>query len=374
MVATLGLAPLSLVFFQQVSLVGFAANLVAIPLVTLVVTPLALLGVLAPPLWTLGAWVVGAGCARGWPAWPWPAAVWSAAARLGDGGRAGGGGAARRAAAAVAAARAGAAAGAAAARAGAQRPPPGRFELLAADVGQGTAVLVRTRRHLLVYDAGPHYSRESDAGQRVLLPLLRALGETRIDLLVLSHRDTDHVGGARAAERHRGRRGGASLDADHPLLVLAARATPLRRRPVVAVGRRALRGAAAAAPAYGGAAKPNALSCVLSVEGDRGARCWPATSSATRRRRSPCARVARLAARPCCSPRTTAAGRRSDAALPRRRARRGVAMVQAGYRNRFGHPAPDVVARYAQRGIAVVASPSCGAWRWQAGAGAGLPA
>ncbi len=54
-VATLGLAPLSLLFFQQLSLVGFAANLVAIPLVTLLITPLALLGVLLPALWALPA-------------------------------------------------------------------------------------------------------------------------------------------------------------------------------------------------------------------------------------------------------------------------------------------------------------------------------
>jgi hypothetical protein len=54
------------------------------------------------------------------------------------------------------------------------------------------------RRHLLVYDAGPQYSTESDAGVRVLLPLLRARGERRMDLLMLSHRDSDHVGGAAA--------------------------------------------------------------------------------------------------------------------------------------------------------------------------------
>jgi competence protein ComEC len=51
--------------------------------------------------------------------------------------------------------------------------------------------------HALVYDAGPRYSAESDAGHRVLVPLLRALDE-RVDTLVLSHRDTDHTGGARA--------------------------------------------------------------------------------------------------------------------------------------------------------------------------------
>jgi hypothetical protein len=47
-----------------------------------------------------------------------------------------------------------------------------------------------------------------------------------------------------------------------------------------------------------------------------------------------------------------------DAVAPR------VAVVQAGYRSRFGHPAPDVVARYAERGIEVVRSDRCGAWTW----------
>ena len=46
--------------------------------------------------------------------------------------------------------------------------------------------------------------------------------------------------------------------------------------------------------------------------------------------------------------------------------RPAVAVVQAGYRNRFGHPAAEVLARYRERGIAVVASPACGAWHWPA--------
>ncbi len=56
----------------------------------------------------------------------------------------------------------------------APRPAHGEFEAVIADVGQGTAVLLRTRHHLLLYDAGPRYGELSDAGQRVLLPLLRA--------------------------------------------------------------------------------------------------------------------------------------------------------------------------------------------------------
>jgi competence protein ComEC len=76
-------------------------------------------------------------------------------------------------------------------------PLPGQFELLAADIGQGNALIVRTASHVLVYDAGPRFGRESDAGHRVLVPLLRALNSA-VDMLILSHRDSDHTGGAEA--------------------------------------------------------------------------------------------------------------------------------------------------------------------------------
>ncbi|MDO9283462.1 MAG: ComEC/Rec2 family competence protein, partial [Aquabacterium sp.] len=188
-VATLGLAPLSLVFFQQVSGVGFLANLVAIPLVTLLITPLALVGMLVPGVWALAAGLVQAlvwglgGLAQ------WPLAVWTAPAAS---------------AAMVACGVLGAVLAVLPAPWALRwlalplvlpllwppvaRPAAGRFELVAADIGQGTAVLLRTQAHLLVYDTGPQYSRESDAGLRVLLPLLRARGEPRIDVLMLSHR------------------------------------------------------------------------------------------------------------------------------------------------------------------------------------------
>ena len=58
LIATVGLTPLTLIFFAQISVVGFVANLVAIPLVTLLITVLALLGVILPPLWQVGAWLV----------------------------------------------------------------------------------------------------------------------------------------------------------------------------------------------------------------------------------------------------------------------------------------------------------------------------
>ena len=77
------------------------------------------------------------------------------------------------------------------------RPAPGQFELWAADVGQGQGVLVRTHSHALLYDTGPRYSQETDAGQRVIVPLLRALDE-RLDRVIVSHQDADHSGGLRA--------------------------------------------------------------------------------------------------------------------------------------------------------------------------------
>ena len=100
-------------------------------------------------------------------------------------------------------------------------PGGGQFELLAADIGQGNAVLVRTATHTLLYDAGPRFSRESDAGHRVLVPLLRALGE-QVDVLMLSHRDADHTGGAAAVLAQQPH--GAELTGSH-----RGRATPCSR-------------------------------------------------------------------------------------------------------------------------------------------------
>lgn len=76
------------------------------------------------------------------------------------------------------------------------RPASGQFQLLAADIGQGTAVLIRSSGHDLLFDTGPQLAPDVDAGQRVPLPLMHALGVQRLDLLMLSDRDLDHVGGA----------------------------------------------------------------------------------------------------------------------------------------------------------------------------------
>ncbi len=372
-VATVGLAPLTLVFFQQISLVGFAANLVAIPLVTLLVVPLAMMGVLLPPLWSVAAFLVQGLTDALQALAGLPLAQWSAAA------------------APIWAVACGLLAGALAVLPLPWRlrllalplalpllaphvplPPLGQFELVAADVGQGTAVLVRTRSHLLVYDTGPAYTPESDAGGRVLLPLLRARGETRVDLLMLSHRDSDHVGGAAtllagvpvAAVS-------SSLADEHPMRQsLTERGLP--HRPCIAGQRWQWDGVAfellhptpseLALPL-----KPNALSCVLRVQAAEGASALltgdieAAQEAALLQRDAAKLRSDALLV-PHHGSKTSSTGAFLDAVGS------SVAVVQAGYRSRFGHPAPPVLARYEARGIAVVRSDRCGAWTWPAAA------
>jgi competence protein ComEC len=196
---TIGLIPLLLGLFQQVSLVSPIANAFAIPLVSLVVVPLALLGAVLPwgiPLWlahnVMGwtmsllewldglpqavwtqhappAWSIAAGMLgvlwilspRGFPA-RWLGLVLLLPMFLNT----------------------------------PQPPAPDTLRLVIFDVGQGLAVAAQTRHHALLYDAGPDFSDGADSGNRILVPSLRAMGISRLDGLVLTHDDTDHTGGA----------------------------------------------------------------------------------------------------------------------------------------------------------------------------------
>ncbi|CAM5795934.1 DNA internalization-related competence protein ComEC/Rec2 [Rhizobacter fulvus] len=371
LVATIGLTPLSLVFFQQVSVVGFAANLIAIPVITLVITPLALLGVAFVPLWIVGAWVVQGLNAVLASLVAMPAAVWLVPV-------------------APAWAQLAGLSGALLAvlplpwrvRALAvplliplllpprDVPAEGRFDVVALDVGQGSAVLVRTRAHLLVFDAGPQYARESDAGQRVVLPLLRARGEARIDRLVLSHRDIDHVGGAAALLKAMPvQELMSSLEPDHPLLRLAPRAT--RCEAGQAWDWDGVRFEMLRPPIddYARPMKSNAMSCVLRVVG-AGAGAPSVLLTGDIEREQELALVAHVPGAlrsdvliaPHHGSKTSSSDAFLDAVAPR------VAVFQAGYRNRFGHPAPQVVERYRAHGIATASTPGCGAWTWRNGA------
>lgn len=361
-VVTLALTPLSLLLFGQVSVVGLLANLVAIPWVTLVVTPLALIGTLVPAAWTVAAQAVAVLAAGLQLLAAVPFATWSAPAPppwAGAAGLLGGLLLMMRLPWSL--------------RAlalplllpallwQAPRPPPGEFEVLAADVGQGNAVLVRTANHTLVYDTGPGYSRETDAGQRVLVPLLRALGE-QVDTVVLSHRDQDHTGGAGAVLRMQPRAALlSSLEDGHGLHVLrpGLRCAAGQHWDWDGVRFRILHPDAAA---YDAAGKPNARSCVLHVGNGRGAALLPGDVEKAQEALlagQPTALHADLLLVPHHGSKTSSSPPFLAAVQP------AVAVVQAGYRNRFGHPAAEVVERYRAAGVRLEASFQCGAATWR---------
>jgi competence protein ComEC len=371
-IASVGLAPLTLVAFQQLSLVGLLANFIAEPWVTLVVTPLTLLGIACAPLWQLAALALKP--LLWWLAWlaRWPLASVHVASAPGWALAAGVAGGALLMLPLPWRVRA----------LGVSmllplvwpfvaRPAAGRFELVAADVGQGTAVLVRTHAHLLLFDTGPRFGDDNDAGKRLLLPLMQARGEPRVDVLVLSHADADHVGGAQSIiDRMPVLALRSSLAAGNPL-----RANPLPHTACEAGQAWRWDGVRFAmlhpfAGDYHPGAKTNALSCVLRVVGADGASALltgdveaPGEARLVARARAGPGASLRsdVLVGPHHGSRTSSTDAFLDAVRPR------VAVIQVGYRSRYGHPAPDVVARYAAHGIRVVRTDHCGAWLWDGG-------
>ena len=360
-VVTLALTPLSLLLFQQVSLVGLLANLLAIPWVTLVITPLAMLGLLLPVLWDAAAACVGLlGMVLQWLA-ALPHATFSVAAPALWMGAVGVLGGLLLVAPIPWALRcAGLPLLLPALLFTPLRPAMGQFELLAADIGQGNAIIVRTQSHSLLFDAGPRFSRESDAGQRTLVPLLRALDE-RLDMVMLSHRDTDHIGGAVAVLKMQPQAVlVSSIEDEHELQLFkqAIRCSAGQSWQWDGVQFEVLHPLAAD---YDTVKKSNAMSCVLRISNSAQTALLTGDIEAAQEARL----IADAAAIrtdvllvPHHGSKTSSTEAFLNAAQPR------IALVQSGYRNRFNHPAPDVVERYVSRNVQMVDSPRCGAAMW----------
>ena len=207
---SIGLAPLLLLFFQQVSLISPLANFIAVPVISLLVVPLSLLAVLVmfgspllasklfiiadtmlqglwwllvhlaelplatishaqPSIWALVFTIPGILlllAPRGIPA-RWLSLVMFLPLVFTL----------------------------------PKKPETGDINMTLLDVGQGLSVVVQTANHWLVYDAGAKFSAESDLGQSVVLPFLRLQGAGKIDKLIISHGDNDHIGGAASLMR-----------------------------------------------------------------------------------------------------------------------------------------------------------------------------
>ena len=197
----IGLIPALLAMFQQISLVSPLANAFAIPLVEFVVVPITLIGALlpidwilhlahfsmkccmialdwlnqlpdavwtqhAPPAWTIVLGMLGVlWCLlpRGFPS-RWLGLLMTLPMFL----------------------------------ILPIPPPQGTLHMVIFDVGQGLSVVAQTQGHSLLYDTGPGFSEDANSGNRILIPSLRAQGIASLDELILSHDDSDHTGGALA--------------------------------------------------------------------------------------------------------------------------------------------------------------------------------
>ena len=370
-VASVGLLPLTVALFNQASLAGPLANLVAIPWWSLVVVPLSLLGtgveMLAPghggwawrvaercfaAIWPLFEWMAGSRLALWWlpePHWlAVPLALAGAFWLLLPRGLPGRGLALLLWLPLLWPDR--------------HLPRHGEAELHLLDVGQGLAVLVRTAGHALLYDVGPAVPEGFDAGERVVLPALHALGVRRLDRLVVSHGDADHAGGLDAVTagmpvaRIQAPDGAGIRGAGHCLATESwewdgVRFEYLHPEPHF--------------PYLG-----NDASCVLRVVTAHGAALLPGDIGDVIERRLAGRRdpgggplvaadvvvVAHHGSRSSSDPRfVTASGARH-------------ALVSAGHGNRFGHPRAEVVDRWRDSGAQVVSSAEGGAVHVRLGA------
>ena len=347
---TLGLAPAALLLFGQVSVAGPLANALAIPLVSVVITPLALVAAIVPidALLELSALLVqwllqflewcAALPAALWqqhvpPVWAVVVALAGAAWTLAPRG--------------VPWRPAGLALMAPAFFTIPPAPKAGEAWITTFDVGQGLAVVVRTQGRTLLYDTGPAYGAESDSAARVVVPALRGQGISTLDLLVLTHEDTDHTGGALTVlESFEVAAVASSLPSAHPLHALA----------------------------------PNAHRCAAGEswewDGVRFEFLHPSGADVVRRNNLSC--VLRVAARGRAVLLTGDIERVAEAQLLAKAVRSDVlvvphhgsrtsstpefiaavspswALVPVGYRSRFGHPSAEVLARYGAAGIPIV--------------------
>ncbi len=364
---TVGMVPALLALFQQFSLVSPLANAVAIPLVSLVVTPLALAACLLPA--PLHSWALAA--AHGltsllmlWVNWladlPW--AVWQqhAPPRW-----------------ALAPAVTGIAwlmlpRGFPARWVGVFLllplvlvPPPwpaeGSADVVILDVGQGLAVHVQTAGHDLLYDTGPAFSPDANSGNRIIVPYLRAAGVGRLDTLVVSHQDDDHAGGAAAvieaipvAELL------DSLPFNHELA-----AAPVPHRTCSAGqgwewdGVRFELLHPAAGDYEAPPPKSNDLSCVLKITAAGGSILLPGDIEARSEARLVAARAARRKGDVLVAPHQGSRTSSSDPFVGAVGAETVVFPV--GYLNRFHHPHPQVLQRYVATGARILRSDTDGA-------------
>ena len=192
------------------------------------------------------------------------------------------------------------------------------------------------------------------------MPLLRAL-DLKLDTVVLSHRDADHTGGAQAVLAMQPQAQLLSSIEDGHVLQTTRKATRCvagQRWQWDGVDFDVLQ---PYAMDYEQPNRTNAMSCVLRISNGNQVGLLAGDIEQAQEARLVAAGAplkADVLLVPHHGSKTSSSAGFLDAVQPRH------ALIQAGYRNRFGHPAQSVVDRYRERGIKLFESPQCGAMTW----------
>ena len=358
---TVGLAPVTLSVFAEQSLVSPFVNALVIPLVGTIVVPVVLLGLLAGAvLPAAGATMLAAAALvldTLWPAIEWVGAhapMLRAPGAIGPW---------QLAAAAVGVLLALAPRGLAVRWFGiawmlpliAMRPAsigPGAYRVTVLDVGHGLSVVVETTSRVLVYDAGPRVGTRLDAAALAVLPYLARRGHDAVDRVVLSHGDSDHVGGFRRLAESvavESMVANGPVGSHRPDSACAAN----RRWEWDEVSFEVLY------PFDGSSGFDNAHSCVIRIEASGGSTLLTGDIESAGEQ----ALVARLggglAAEVLVVPHHGSATSSTPAFLGA--VSPSIALVSAAEHGRFRLPHPGVVARYADAGVAMYSTARCGA-------------
>jgi competence protein ComEC len=344
---TVALSPLLLFFFQQVSLIAPLANLIAVPVVSFLVVPLSLLSVLVmwvspalagnlfvlidvvlqglwwllselaemplsvinhaqPPVWALcfaipGILIILA--PAGMPA-RWLGLVMFLPLAFTE----------------------------------SERPEPGGFKMTLLDVGQGLSAVVQTSGHVLVYDTGAKFSQQSDMGRSVVLPFLRKQGIDKIDSLVISHGDNDHIGGAESLMK--------GIDTGQVLTSVPQQLSS--HAPVACMKGQSWRWDGVMftmlSPAPSGFVSENDNSCVLRIQSEKGVVLLVGDIEAAAETWLVEAYGGQLKADVLIAPHH---GSKTSSTRPfLQKVQPDYVLIPAGYRNQFGFPHQSVLKRY----------------------------
>ena len=350
------MTPLTAVVVGEIAPVAGLSNLFAVPWLSFVVVPLVMLGLVAVLLglpldwlaWTLADWSLavllgGLETLAGGAPHLAPTALWQGIFSLAAG------------ACALAAPNwrsrlAGLPLWAAGLLVLQDRPDWGEFQVLALDVGQGSALVVDTRRHRLLFDAGMKFPSGFDLGEVVVLPALAATGRRHLDRLIVSHNDLDHAGGVPA------------VLAGAPVASVLGDLPDGSGEPCGRGQRWTWDGVAFAIlhPPSGHAASGNDSSCVLQVTAGEERALF--TGDISRRAEGLLVDQglgsASLLVAPHHGSGTSSSRRFVEAVNP------SAVFVTAGWRNRYGHPHAAVLRRYRLLGARVWITGADGALFW----------